>query len=78
MGIEPSTHHVTGNLAARVRGEMIWLEHADERRYDAKFRVLDGADAIKAVEKRIAGIAKQPGEDFPKPSNNFLPIGGRS
>ena len=25
LGIEPSTHHVLGDLAARERGEMIWL-----------------------------------------------------
>ena len=31
LGIEPSTHHVLGNNAARERGEMIWLEHGEER-----------------------------------------------
>ena len=48
LGIEPSTHHVLGNQAARDRGEMIWLNHGDERRYDTVFRVLDGAAAIAA------------------------------
>ena len=42
LGIEPSTHHVLGEPFARERGEMIWLEHDEERRYDARFRVLDG------------------------------------
>ena len=78
MGIEPSTHHVLGNLAARERGEMIFLEHAESRSYDSVFRVLDGADAIKAAEARIRGIAVQPSEDFPKPSNDFPSLGGRS
>lgn len=34
LGIEPSTHHVLGDLAARDRGEMIWLEHGESRRYE--------------------------------------------
>jgi len=77
FGIEPSTHHVLGNLAARERGEMIWLEHGEERAYDSTFRILDGADAIAASEKRIAALAVQPPEDYPQPSGNHLPIGDR-
>jgi hypothetical protein len=78
LGIEPSTHHVLGNLAARERGEMIWLQHGDEKRYDTVFRVLDGAAAIEESEARIRTVANQPPEDYPAPSNNHLPIGGRS
>jgi len=78
LGIEPSTHHVLGNLAARERGEMIWLQHGEERRYDSTFRVLDGADAIAAAEQRIKAIAQQPAEDYPTPSNNHLKIEGRA
>ncbi len=78
LGIEPSTHHVLGNLAARERGEMIWLRHGDERRYDTTFRVLDGADAIRASEARIRAISPQPDEDYPLPSNNHRKIEGRS
>jgi hypothetical protein len=77
LGIEPSTHHVLGNLAARERGEMIWLEHGESRSYDAVFRVLDGADEIAACERRIAAIATQPQEDYPTPSGNFPILGGR-
>lgn len=77
LGIEPSTHHVLGNLAARERGEMIWLQHGEERRYDSTFRVLDGAEAIAASEQRIAAITRQPDEDYPAPSNNHLKIQGR-
>jgi hypothetical protein len=76
LGIEPSTHHVLGNLAARERGEMIWLEHGDSRSYDAVFRVLDGAGAIATCERRIAAIATQPQEDYPMPSGNFPILGG--
>ena len=78
LGIEPSTHHVLGNQAARDRGEMIWLQHGDERRYDTVFRILDGADAIAGAEARIRAIGSQPNEDYPIPSNNHLPIEGRS
>jgi len=78
MGIEPSTHHARGNLFARERGEMIWLEHDESRSYDAVFRILDGAEAIKAAENRITSIARQPDEDFPNPSGNFPFIGRRS
>ena len=62
LGIEPSTHHVLGDQAARERGEMIWLEHDEGRRYDAVFRVLDGAAAIAAAEKKIRTVALQPEE----------------
>ena len=78
LGIEPSTHHVLGNLAARERGEMIWLEHGESRSYDAVFRVLDGADEIIVAERRIAAIAQQPCEDYPKPSGNFPKLAGRA
>ncbi|SFT58284.1 aldose 1-epimerase family protein [Mesorhizobium sp. YR577] len=74
LGIEPSTHHVLGDLAARERGEMIWLEHGEERAYDATLRVLSGAGEIADAEKRIASIARQPDTDFPLPSGNFIPL----
>lgn len=71
MGIEPSSHHVLGDLAARERGEMIWLEHDEARAYDARFTVLDGAEETAACEARIAAIAQQPKDDFPTPSGQF-------
>ena len=77
LGIEPSTNHVLGNKAARERGEMIWLQHGEEKRYDTLFRVLTGAAAIGDAESRISAIAAQPVEDYPPPSNNHLPIRGR-
>ena len=75
LGIEPSTHHVLGDLAARERGEMIWLEHGEARAYDAVFHVLDGAGEIAATEGRIAAIARQPQQDYPRPSGNFPRLG---
>ncbi|PRH89175.1 DUF4432 domain-containing protein [Labrys okinawensis] len=78
LGIEPSTHHVLGDLAARERGEMIWLEHGEERRYQARCKILDGGDEIAAAENLITGIARQPQQDFPLPSGLFPRLEGRS
>ena len=78
LGIEPSTHHVLGNNAARERGEMIWLEHGEERRYDSVFRVLTDSAAIADAEARISAVARQPEEDYPAVSGNHIKIGGRS
>lgn len=78
LGIEPSTHHVLGDNAARERGEMIWLEHGEARDYEARVRVLDGADAIRSAEARIRAAGPQPPDDFPAPSGRFLPLRGAS
>lgn len=75
VAIEPATHHVLGNGAARARDEMIWLEHLEERRYQTRFRVLAGQDALRDCERRINAIASQPEEDFPTPSGRFIPLG---
>lgn len=78
FGIEPSTHHVLGDLAARERGEMIWLQGQDSRSYDTRFRILDGAAAIAATASRISAIARQPTDDYPAPSGHFRPLTGRA
>lgn len=77
LGIEPSTHHVLGNNAARDRGEMIWLAAGEDRRYDTCFSVLDGPEAIAGAEARIRAIHPQPDDDFPTPSGRFVPLAGR-
>lgn len=77
LGIEPSTHHVLGNQAARDRGEMIWLRAGQERSYDARFTVLDGAGDLAAAEARIRAIAAQPDDPYPRPSCRFRPLTGR-
>ena len=77
LGIEPSTHHVLGNTAARARGEMIWLGAQESRHYDSRFVILDGAAEIADCAARIAAIAVQPDDDFPQPSGRFRPLTGR-
>ncbi|MFN0190971.1 MAG: aldose 1-epimerase family protein [Aestuariivirga sp.] len=74
LGIEPSTHHVKGNLFARERGEMIWLEHGEGRQYDLRLSILDGVKPIDTAAKRIASIAVQPGDPYPPPSGNFTSL----
>lgn len=76
MGVEPATHHVLGNQVARDRGEMIWLGAGEERRYDSRFEVLDGTQAIADAEARIAAICTQPDTDYPAPSGRFAPLYG--
>ena len=76
MGLEPSTHHAKGNNFARERGEMIWLAHGDERRYDTKFRVLQGKTELAEAKARISAIARQPEDEYPEPSNSFVPLQG--
>jgi len=78
VGLEPSTNHVFGKPFAKDRGELIWLEHGEERLYQTELTVLDGAQAIAAAEARIVALAAQPGEDYPEPSGNFVAIPGRS
>jgi hypothetical protein len=77
LGIEPSTNHVLGKPFAEERGELIWLEHGEERSYTTRFAVLDGASAIAAAEARIRAIAAQPGEDYPEPTGRWDAIGGQ-
>lgn len=74
VGIEPSTNHVLGKEFARERGELIWLEHGDERRYDTVLRILPDAGAVAGAVRRIEAVARQPDEDYPAPSGNFPAI----
>jgi len=78
IGIEPSTNHVFGKQFAEGRGELIWLEHGEERSYTTRFMALDGTQAIAEAEARIRAIAAQPEDDYPAPRGRFTPIAGRS
>ena len=78
LGVEPSTHHVLGDLAARERAEMIWLEHDRHREYDVVLRVLDGRAEITAAEMAIRAVAAQPDDDYPPPTGVFAPLGERT
>ena len=75
VGIEPSTNHVLGKEFARERGELIWLEHGDERRYDTVLRVLPDAAAVADAVRRIEAVALQPEDEYPAPTGHFPAIG---
>src|SRR5205807_9729488 len=49
VGLEPSTHDVGGDAAARADGSMIWLAAGASRAYHTNFTVLDGATPIAAA-----------------------------
>jgi hypothetical protein len=77
LGIEPSTNHVLGRKFAEERGELMQLEHADERHYRTRLSVLDGADAIAAARREIEALHPPP-DDFSAPSGEFPMLrGGR-
>lgn len=77
LGIEPSTNHVQGKDFARDRGELIQLEHGEERRYDSVFRILPDAAAVADAVRRIEGVQQQPEDEYPELSGVYPPIGGR-
>lgn len=56
LGLEPSTHHIEGDQAARDDGSMIWLEHGEERRYGFNMRVYSGPGEIAQAETQIAAL----------------------
>ena len=62
----------------RERGELIWLEHGEERRYDTVLRILPDAAAVTDAVARIERVARQPEEEYPQPTGNFPAIPGRT
>jgi hypothetical protein len=65
IGVEPSTHHVQGDQAARDDGSMVWLEHGESRSYQTVITVLDGKEALQQAVDSIRKIALQPDCDVP-------------
>jgi hypothetical protein len=76
IGVEPATNHILGHGAARERGELVWLEHAEARTYTTRLRVLDGASEIGAAEAAIRAAAVQAENDFPEPTGRFADLSG--
>lgn len=60
VGLEPSSHRVGGEAAARADGSMTWLEHGEDRHYRTTIRVLDGASETEASRARISAVSGQP------------------
>jgi len=74
MGLEPATNHVRGRRFAEERGELIWLDHDEQRLYETTFSILDGGAALGAAEARIRGVMPQHDEDYPQPTDHFPPL----
>lgn len=53
LGVEPSTHHIQGNLSAREDGSMIWLNHGDSRTYHLTLKVLSSKATLDGAASRI-------------------------
>ncbi|MCK6079322.1 aldose 1-epimerase family protein [Microbacterium sp. EYE_5] len=58
VGLEPSSHHVAGEQAARDDGSMTWLEHGETREYRTEITILRGSAEVAAAEARIQGGAR--------------------
>jgi len=65
VGLEPSTHAIEGEAAARADGSMIWLGAGESRSYHTVFSVLDGAGPIAEAVQAIEAQQVQPTEDVP-------------
>jgi hypothetical protein len=74
VGIEPVTNHVLGKAYAKEKGELMMLEHGEERHYSVHFRVLDGAHEMELAEHHIRSIAPELKDDYPEPSGKHRPI----
>ena len=58
LGLEPATHHIEGDQAARDDGSMIWLEHGEERCYNIRLRVLAGKEQLQRAATKVAATLK--------------------
>ena len=77
LGIEPSTNHVLGRRFAEQRGELMFLEPGETRRYRTRLSVLDGAEAIAAARRDVAALHAPPA-DFTPPTGSFPELGARA
>jgi galactose mutarotase-like enzyme len=60
IGLEPSTHAVAGETAARADGSMIWLAHGERREYDTTLRFMRGEQETTDARARIRALGDQP------------------
>lgn len=65
VGLEPSTHDIRGDAAARADGSMIWLGAGESRAYHTVFAILDGAEPIAEAIRAVQARQVQPAADVP-------------
>ena len=70
MGIEPGTHYMLGKAAAEERGETIWLAPGEDRAYQTRLAIHDGAEAIAAVRRKITAL-HEPIDNFTVQTQNY-------
>ncbi len=68
LGIEPSTNHVLGQAVRAISGELIWLEHGDERATTRRSACSTARRDRRGREAHSQRSAEQPEEDYPQPS----------
>jgi hypothetical protein len=60
VGLEPSSHHVSGDQAARDDGSMTWLRHGECKEYDLSIKILADADDVSGSLAAIRAVGGQP------------------
>ena len=65
VGLEPSTHDVGGEAAARANGSMIWLDAGESRSYHTVLSILEGAAPLAEAVQAIQARQLQPRSDVP-------------
>lgn len=71
MAIEPSTSHALGRVHAESHGELAWLKHGEERKYDLRVSVLVGTQEIAAFESAVRELTPDPPGQFSVPREGF-------
>jgi len=71
VALEPSTSHAMGRAHAEEHGELAWLDHGDERKYDLRFSVLAGAKEIDEFEAAVRSLVPDPPDPFIAPQEPF-------
>lgn len=65
VGLEPSTHDIGGEAAARANGSMIWLDAGESRSYHTVFSIVEGAAPLAKAVEAIQARQLQPTSDVP-------------
>jgi hypothetical protein len=65
VGLEPSTNRDAGRFDARERGELLWLEPGEIRRYELEIGALPSGDAISNFAARVARLTRADGAPAP-------------
>lgn len=65
VALEPTTNRDAGRFDAIERGELLWLQPGERRRYRLDIGILDGADDIARFTRRVEAITPVPSSQHP-------------